>query len=108
MSRQRFSVLRVGDGWRIVGRGRASGFETCELAALATARLVAQAIHDGYQVELVMEKKPHARRPAACPANAEVVQAHASYRRTDGPFAAAVDRAAARAEDRMSFTPALA
>jgi hypothetical protein len=108
MSRRRFSILRVGDGWRILGKGQVGGFESCELAALATARLVAEAIHDGYQVELLMEKRTGAGQPASAPADLDVASAHASYRRTTGPFAVAVDEAAQRPQERLSFRPTTA
>lgn len=108
MSRRRFSILRVGAGWRILGQGQVSGFDNCELAALATARLVAQAIQDGYQVELVMDKRTGAAEPVSAPADPAVTQAHASYRQTTGPFAMAVDQAARRPGEALSFRPATA
>ena len=63
MSNRRYAILRVGNFWRIVGRRQAEDFPTRDSVALATARLAAQAIQDGYQVELVISPPLNAQKP---------------------------------------------
>ena len=110
MTSRRYAILRVGDFWRIVGgRRQAEDFPTRDAVALATARLAAQAIQDGFQVELVISAPlnaalPEAERlvPGAGP-KAEEAAAHTRYRQNSGEFAMAVDRAAERADAPRSF-----
>ena len=109
MSHRRFSILRVGDLWRILGHRHAEEFPSRDAVALATARLAAQAIQDGYQVELVITKpltnpaaQPERRSFARVPQSAEAT-AHTRYRENTGAFAVAVDRAAARKDVPRSF-----
>ena len=110
MTSRRYAILRVGDFWRIVGRRQAEDFPTRDAVALATARLAAQAIQDGYRVELVISPPLSAQLPlesdrelpGAGP-RAEEAAAHTRYRQNSGDFAMAVDKAAARAEAPRSF-----
>lgn len=109
MSHRRFSILRVGDLWRILGHRHAEEFPSRDAVALAAARLAAQAIQDGYQVELVITKPlsnpapaPERRTFARGP-HTEEANAHTLYRENTGAFAVAVDRAAARKDAPRSF-----
>ena len=109
MTSRRYAILRVGDFWRIVGRRQAEDFPTRDAVALATARLAAQAIQDGFQVELVISAPlnghaPEADRvlPGAGP-KAEEAAAHTRYRQNSGDFAMAVDRTAERPDAPRSF-----
>ena len=109
MTSRRYAILRVGNFWRIVGRRQAEDFPTRDSVALATARLAAQAIQDGYQVELVISApltgpapEPEAGGLGLGP-HADQAFAHTRYRQNSGDFAMAVDRTAARAEAPRSF-----
>ena len=109
MTSRRYAILRVGDFWRIVGRRQAEDFPTRDAVALATARLAAQAIQDGFQVELVISAPLNAQAPEADKAvfgpgpKAEEAAAHTRYRQNSGDFAMAVDRTAERADAPRSF-----
>jgi hypothetical protein len=110
MSHRRYAILRVGNFWRIVGRRQAEDFPTRDSVALATARLAAQAIQDGYQVELVITPPVSAQRPLESDREfpgpgprAEEAAAHTRYRQNSGEFAVAVDKTAARADAPRSF-----
>ena len=109
MTSRRYAILRVGDFWRIVGRRQAEDFPTRDSVALATARLAAQAVQDGFQVELVISAPLNARpagddHAVAGPGpRADEAFAHTRYRQNSGDFAMAVDRAAERADAPRSF-----
>jgi hypothetical protein len=109
MSHRRFSILRVGDLWRILGHRHAEEFPSRDAVALATARLAAQAVQDGYQVELVITKplSGHTaapeRRTFGQRGLTEEATAHTRYRENSGAFAMAVDRMAARKDAPRSF-----
>ena len=109
MTSRRYAILRVGDFWRIVGRRQAEDFPTRDAVALATARLAAQAIHDGYQIELVISAPLNAlpretETPVLGPGpRADEAFAHTRYRENSGDFAVAIDRTAERAEAPRSF-----
>jgi hypothetical protein len=109
MTSRRYAILRVGDFWRIVGRRRTEDFPTRDAVALATARLAAQAIQDGFQVELVISAPLNATAPAGEPPvhgpgpGADEAVAHTRYRQNSGDFAMAVDRAAERTDAPRTF-----
>lgn len=107
MSQRRYAVVQVGEEWRIVGQRQMGHFPCRDSAALATARLAAQAVQEGYQVELLIQERfgqLKAVRPKSEPDVAErawrqpadVASAHGHYRRNSGPMAVAIDKAARR------------
>jgi hypothetical protein len=109
MTSRRYAILRVGDFWRIVGRRHAEDFPTRDAVALATARLAAQAIQDGFQVELVISAplnnqvlEPDLPDMGMGPRTEEAA-AHTLYRQNSGDFAMAVDRTAERPDAPRSF-----
>ena len=109
MTSRRYAILRVGDFWRIVGRRHAEAFPTRDSVALATARLAAQAIQDGFQVELVISAPLTGPAPETEPSvvgaglGANEAAAHTRYRQNSGDFAVAVDRTAERPDAPRSF-----
>jgi hypothetical protein len=109
MTSRRYAILRVGDFWRIVGRRQAEDFPTRDAVALATARLAAQAIQDGFQVELVISAPLNGQALEAEYTNrspgpkADEAAAHTRYRQNSGDFAMAVDRTAERADTPRTF-----